>query len=327
MPFHQRWLLAGLATAAALSLVGCAIGEGQGQKPDSASSEARDPGPLPIVTPDPNDPYNAYLSEDLLAISSAKFEVEYKCYGSNGYPQFLEVLPVEKANAFRGQALTPDFKSTFASFGEIPWFPSEAYARAAGFGHSMPARDPYVHVSDAAFTHVSTSCEEKALATISGSAELLRAYTVLGNKLAEAVETAASKSKGPLTQKVFDCMSKGRYKVEPNGPNKQDIWNVDFGVPYGSQKPQQWPDLTKGGAVQIVPGTPENRYWPTALESEAAAAMHQCSIESGARDSWNNAINEAKKKALAENEATLSELNPKIRELAKSAAIAVQSQP
>lgn len=317
----SKWLTAGLVGSAAVALAGCGtVGTpGVGTQPVPR-------GPLPSATADPNDLYNAFLADDFLTINSARMELEYKCYAANGYPEFLTVLPAQKANAFRSNAVTPDFKSTFASFSELPWFPSEDYAKAAGFGHSTPGMDTFVATADDSFAQTAQDCEGETLTAIAASAELIRDYTALGNSLAEALTVAANQNKEPLTKDVFACMSRGDYPVDENGSNKQDIWGVDFGVPYGSPPADYYPDLTKGGAVQIVPATPEGTYVPTSEESNAAAAMYRCSVESGAQDAWQKAMNDAKQKALAENEATLTELNPKIQALAKSAALAVQNQ-
>jgi hypothetical protein len=327
MRWHYKWLTLGLIIVSALTLGGCGASTGKEGGTETGSTQVANQLPVPTETPDPNDPYNAFLSDDLLAINSAKIELEYKCYAANGYPQFLKVLSAQKANAFRSLALTPDFKSTFASFAESPWFPNEAYAKAAGFGHTMAAMDTYVFVSDSSFSQTSEECETKARSAMAGSSELIQPYAALGNTLADAISAAAEKNQHPLTQEVFACMSKGQYPVDENGPNKQPIWNVDFGVPYGTPPPQHWPNLTKGGPVQIVPASPEERYVPTSQESEAAAAMYQCSLSSGAHDSWEKAMTDAKNKALVQNESTLSELSPKIHALAKSAALAVQGQP
>lgn len=326
MRLDPRWLAFGLLAAAVIGITGCGSSATDMNAAQAVSAQTGAPATLPPVPADPNDPYDAFLSDDLLGINSAKMELEYKCYAANGYPQFLKVLPAQKANAFRSLALTPDFRTTFASFAELPWFPSEAYARAAGFGHSMPAIDTYVFTTDNSFQQTAQDCEAKALTSMGGTAKDLQSYTKLGNTLAEAIAAAAKQNKPPLTQEVFDCMSKGKYPVDPNGPNKQSIWNVDFGVPYGTPPPQHWPNLTKGGTVQIVPEKPEEHYVPTPQESEAAAAMYQCSISSGAHDAWEKDMTDAKEKALAQNEAALSELSPKIHALAKSAALAVQNQ-
>ncbi|KHL01025.1 hypothetical protein LK10_17850 [Sinomonas humi] len=104
-------------------------------------------------------------------------------------------------------------------------------------------------------------------------------------------------------------------------------WNVDFGVPLGVEpRMPQAEDLTKGAVTKVIPAEPALEYVPTAKESESAAAMYRCSVETGAHDDWLKIVNDAKNAALAKNEAALIELNPKIKELAKSAARALQEK-
>lgn len=273
------------------------------------------------------DPYATYKSADLLAINSAYNELRYGCLAENGYPQFLKVLPAQKANAFRGMAETPDFASTFASYSELPWFDSEQDARTKGYGSPAQALEPIVMTLDPAIGPVMNDCAQKALAAFEDREGTIQKYTQLGNTLAESIDSIAGKAKGDLTNKVFACMNKGKYPVDPNGANKANDWNVDFQVPMGEQPPQPRRDGSgmSGNAVIISPAVPAKPYVPTKEESESAAAMYHCSVETGAHDEWLNDIHQAEATAVSQNEAALDELNPKITALAKSASAALQS--
>lgn len=279
---------------------------------------------LPMA--DPSDPYSAYLAEDLLTINSAGRELDYRCYADNGYPEYLEVLPEQKANQFRSSASTPDFKTTFTSFAESPWFSSEEDAKAKGYGRTIPGLDAQVFSMDSALAKVVGNCNEATLKKTAGNEEVVSDYIQVGNALAEALAVIPNQAKDPGTKKVFECMGRAQYPVDPNGPNKSVGWGVDFGVPLGTEpRMRQAEDLTKGAVTKVIPAEPALQYVPTAMESESAAAMYRCSVETGARDDWLKIVNDAKNAALAKNEATLIELNPKIKELAKSAARALQA--
>lgn len=306
-----------VAIAALLVLLGTAV-SGCGNKAPAGHS-------VPIA--DPSDPYSAYLAEDLLAINSVSRELDYRCYAENGYPEYLEVLPGQKANEFRSAASTPDFKTTFRSYSRSPWFSSEEEARETGYGRTVPGLDAQVFTMDGSFRRVVEDCHDATLKKTSGNAEVVSAYIQLGNALAEGLAAIPSRIKDPLTKEVLECMNRGPYPVDPNGPNKPSGWNVDFGVPLGTQpRIPEATDLTKGAVTKVIPAEPAQQYVPTAKESDSAAAMYRCSVETGAHDDWVKAVDEAKNAALAKNEATLIELNPKIKELAKSAALALQAK-
>lgn len=168
----------------ALWLTACGVSEGSSgsssQHSISTSTEVRS---RPSVASDPNDLYNAYLADDLLAINSATVELEYKCYAESGFPQFLEVLAAQKANSFRSLATTPDFKSTFISFSELPWYPNEEYARSVGFGRDTPGLDSFVNVSDPSFRLLSEQCKESASSAIGGFVHLVKATFPLATAL------------------------------------------------------------------------------------------------------------------------------------------------
>jgi|GEM_PF-4450830 len=272
------------------------------------------------------DPYAIYKSADLLAINSAFDELKYRCLAENGYPQFLQVLPAQKANAFRGMAETPDFAATFTSYAELPWFASEQDAREKGYGIPGQAIGPTVMTMDPAIGPVMNDCTTKARAAVGDQDGTIQKYTELGNTLAGAIDSIAGKAKGDLTNRVLACMNKSKYPVDPNGANKNNDWNVDFQVPLGVQPPRSHQDVSgmNGNAVIITQAIPAKPYVPTKEESESAAAMYRCSVETGAHDEWLNDIHQAEATAISQNEAALDELNPKITALAKSASAALQ---
>ncbi|BAS18391.1 hypothetical protein AHiyo8_pI66950 (plasmid) [Arthrobacter sp. Hiyo8] len=162
-----------------------------------------------------------------------------------------------------------------------------------------------------------------------GSETLVQDYTSLGNTLSGALAAAAKENQDELTKKVFACMVNGKYPVDPNGPNKQPVWGVDFGVPLGTQPPIPRPSVSGSlnSTVRVIPAVPAANYVPTQQESESAAAMYQCSIDSGVHTVWVQKMTEAKHAAVAKNETALTEMGPKIHSSAKAAALAVQSQP
>jgi len=295
---------------------------------DTASSAT--PGPtrtysadVPAV--DPNDPYNLYLADDLLQINSSLTELQFKCFAQNGYPEFLDVLPAQKADDFRTLAETPDFRSTFSSYAELPWQVSSDAAKRHGFGRDVLPIVRSVVVKDTAFPVVQQNCRTEALAAASGNQGLIQQYVSLGNTLASALVVADDKYRPSFNDKVFKCMGEKGSPVDKGGPNVHPVWQVDFQVPLGSVTEPPFPNLKGGGNTVINPGRPGVAYMPTAEESRAAETMYRCSVDSGAKSDWENAMNEAKKTALSTQEAQISELNPAIKQLAKSAAAATQA--
>ncbi|MEV7661983.1 hypothetical protein [Paenarthrobacter sp. NPDC089316] len=313
-----------LKTSITISVLGLAACSNAPSVTGTSTPQASRPYSQPSTKVDENDPYNGYLSKELLNINSSLTELQFKCYSSNGYPEFLEVLPDQKADDFRTLAETPDFSSTFNSYGEMPWRASAEEARMRGFGHDLTPLVRSVVVMDAAFSAVQQDCHGWAVKKIGGDPSLIRNYTTLGNTLASELNAAAEKMRPALNDRVFACMSEKGTPVDKNGPNKNPVWQVDFQIPTGNASEPPWPDLTKGGSVVINPGRPGTAYMPTSEESRAAEVMYQCSVDIGAQREWQQTLTEAKASAIAAQEGQLSELNPLIKELAKSAAAATQ---
>lgn len=268
-----------------------------------------------------DDPYGTYLGMDLLNINSAINASQYNCYADNGYPQFLEVLPEQKADSFRSIADTPDFPTAFASFTDSPWFSSEEQAKSLGFGKTSSPTERSVVVMDTSFPSVMADCRKSVLEDLGVNATIINQYIQLGNTLVDTI-VAAGSIQPALDSRIFDCLEKRGYPLDRGGANIDPTWGVDFGIALGSVVSPPFPDLTKQGSIAVVPASSET-YTPTAEESKMAGDMYKCSVETGSKTEWEKNILNAKNTVLNSNETALTELNPEIRSLAAKVSAAL----
>ncbi|KIA73410.1 hypothetical protein ANMWB30_23370 [Arthrobacter sp. MWB30] len=293
-----------VAALVAVSVVGCNAPESSVPQPGYTSAAATEP-PSGM-------PYSAFRAQDLLDIYSAVTEITYECYAENGYPEFLQVLPEQKANLFRTVPSTPDYVSAFDRLAKAPWFDSEDEARKGGYGHGASAVLTSVYAMDVAFRDIARTCATKADEKLPGSQAFIRDYSALGATLADALKAATARNWDEETEKIFACMSTHDFPVTPSGPNISPSWGVDFGVPLGVEPVPDYPQITEGAKIQIVPTLPAKSYVPTPQEAESAAVMHNCSIETGAREAWDRAMVDAESDAISKNLTKLTELNAEL---------------
>ncbi|NWL32645.1 hypothetical protein DM791_06970 [Paenarthrobacter nitroguajacolicus] len=263
-------------------------------------------------------PYSAYRAQDLLTIYSAVTEITYECYAENGYVEFLEVLPEQKANMFRTLPSTPDYASAFGRLTKAPWFESEGEARKSGYGHGASAVVTSVYAMDVEFRDVARTCASKADEKLPGSQAFIADYSGLGATLADALKAVTDRNWDEVTEKIFACMATHDFPVSPSGPNMSPSWAIDFGVPLGVEPVPDFPQIIEGARIQVVPTSPAKNYVPTSEEAESAAVMHKCSVETGARESWEKAMIDAERGAISQNHVKLAELNaalPKLLEI------------
>jgi len=256
-----------------------------------------------------------------LAINSALTEAQYKCYASNGYPQFLEVLPEQKQDSFRGRADTPDFSTTFASLSESRWFANEDQARRMGLGKITNPTPRSVFVTDTSFLGVKETCQTSTMKRLGIDAKTFQSYIELGNRLAETLGQLGNGNLNSSNDKVFDCLKQKGHSVDKNGPNKDPNWGADFGITLGKVSESQSEETADSspGPVTIKPAESQT-YTPTADESKLAVDLYRCSLETGVKADWDKQVADAKQKALKANETQLTDLGPKIKQLAAKIA-------
>lgn len=262
----------------------------------------------------------AFRAQDLLDIYAAVTEITYECYASHGYPQFKQVLPEQRRNLFRSLPSTPDYVTAFAKLKKVPWFESEEDARLSGYGQGFPAVVTSVYAMDVAFRDVARTCAAQANEQIPGSQEFVASYSGLGATLADALKSVTDRDWDAVTENIFTCMAKNGFPVSSTGDNVSPKWTVDFGVLLGKQPTPEFPQIAEGAKIQIVPTMPAKGYFPTPEESESAAVMHRCSVETGARGAWEDAISAVEFETVSINESKLTKLNAKIPALLAAAS-------
>jgi hypothetical protein len=289
-----------------MCVVGCAAVESSDDQ-DISTQESHDQGSL-----------KTYFSQEVLSINAAVMEATYQCYGRHGYPQFIEVLEAQKISQFTTLPSTSDFTSVFAELKREPWFESEDDARTRGYGRSTPDVAASVYVRDASFRDVAGVCASDVEEIYPGSAAALGDYVALGHRLAQFLQAVTDRNWDEETQKVLACMAGKNFPVIPDGLNRSPTWDMDFGVPLGSEPELDFPKVQSDEPVQISPAIPGKPYKPTPQEAESAVTMYLCSIETGARMTWTKAMTEAEGSAVEANRTELEAWRPKILALAVS---------
>ncbi|MCX2748383.1 hypothetical protein OOZ51_11215 [Arthrobacter sp. MI7-26] len=266
----------------------------------------------------------SYLSDEVLTLNASVTELNYRCLADNGFPEFVAVLPAQKANKFRTIPPNLDFKAMFDDVTRSPWFETKDDAKALGYGRNAKGLDTRVVVSDPAFLAVAKECGDKVQAKLPGSHDVLATYADIGVKIIKAINDAGESSFKASSGAVYDCMAQHKFPVSSTAPNRVAPWGVDFGVPLGSQPPRPPAnDPVSSHGVNIIPAVPGSEYAPSAEEKESATIMFNCSIETGVRTQWKKSVDDAIRATLAENQSSLDSLRTKLTEMAKAASDAV----
>jgi hypothetical protein len=312
-------LLRTLAIISVLSLTGLSGCTSPTQQPRDTQDQDHAVEQQPAD--DGSEPYATFRSDLLLNVYTVFKEAEFKCLAQNGYPQFDAVLPKLLSNSFTSLAETPDFGPTLHGYAKSPWFDSEEEARESGFGHAINARDAYVFVNDPEFAGKQNDCAALSLQHHPGARELISGYINVGNNLARAVAKAGQEIKPGLMNSVYQCMAEKNHRLDARGKNILPDWQVDFGIELGDQKafPRQEPSA--GENIQIIPAVEAQPYVPTEAESDTAADVYRCSVETGARDSWASSIKKKKLDELEINSKALGDLTPALQKLANELGV------
>ena len=265
--------------------------------------------PLPTgpgKTADSANPFDAVLTEEFDSIQHAQKVMSLQCVVDNGYPdvaQFVPEAPQEQARTSLEQA---------GGF----FFLSREQAERDGFGYSTPASPKKLFVHDQAFGAVSDACFTTAWTELGPDAEnTTLQYRALMSRLSGQMFKVLENAK-PLTDRILQCLKDKGHPVS-SGDTRGISPNIEMGqVPQRAERPG--PRMTSG--VEILDGVPEARYIPSHAESVLAGDYYTCAEQTGVRASFQQDLTAAKKTAIADNEAQLTELNTKISALAKKAA-------
>jgi hypothetical protein len=267
-------------------------------------------GPTGSATSGPeSDPYDIYRSHDLQTIDAAQKLGLYKCLAAEGFPQLLENDPdPEGADASEG-----------LEFPDNLWFDSEEQARQNGFGHNEPGRRSTFRLKDPAYIAHIDSCMSSAWEALGADAErTIVTYAQLGNKLRGEAFTTINERIPEFRDRIYKCLQKEEAPVSQQADNE---WGLSFNFTVGSLEgvePKEIEGLQPGFSEAI----PERKYIPTPKESEIAAQVHNCAVDTGVKKEVQELAYRDRKATIAKVETELTELNAKISDMAaKSAAL------
>ncbi|PQZ93654.1 hypothetical protein CQ018_08300 [Arthrobacter sp. MYb227] len=125
---------------------------------------------------------------------------------------------------------------------------------------------------------------------------------------------ASELSKEPL-DRIVRCLAEQKYSLTRN---TQGIAGFDTTIRFGDfERPAQEPHIIIRIGMEYVAAIKPNRYIPTTKESELAAAYVECGKSTGAATEYLTAIRREQQKIVDRYNAQLTELTPRIEELAK----------
>jgi hypothetical protein len=261
----------------------------------------------PGKTADSANPFDAVLTEDFDTVTHAQKVLSLQCVEDNGYPEVAQFIPeTAQVNA----------RASLEQVGIGFFFSSREQAERDGFGHSTPASPKKLIVHDQAYGTISDTCSTTAWEALGPDAEKTTLqYNMLMSRLIAQMIKVVENTK-PHTDKILQCLKDKGHPVT-GGDTRGISPNIEMGQ---VQQPAERPGPTRTSGVEILDAVPEARYVPSPAESALAGDYYTCSEETGVRASFAQDLTAAKKKAITESEAQLSELNTKIAALAKKAA-------
>ena len=257
------------------------------------------------------DAYDIYLAEEVDTIEFGQDVLRFHCLVDNGYTEFEAFVPESPTERARQDA---DQITTDDSF-----FASEQDAKSRGLREEPAGPAPAkVYTHDSSFGTISDACDATAWDALGSDARQLHLeYRQLGNAFG-ALGTSLSEDLVRLQHTVAQCLVDAG---EPVTAAQDQLFGIRPDIELG--QPVVYPERigpkqTQG--VEIIPADAEIAYVPTPAESDLAVKYYECSRQTGAREEFEHLLSEAKTEIVAEHEAELSELNPKIQELARKAA-------
>jgi hypothetical protein len=150
------------------------------------------------------------------------------------------------------------------------------------------------------------------------------AYFDLGNKISgRLMKQIDERLDDGLAAKMLTCVRDAGYPVDDEQqflktPRPQ-LLGVTFGAP-DTAPDNEWRPAKKTGTVEVGPAIPARPYRPTPEESDLAATWLSCRTSTTLAAQQMAAAIAVQKELVAEHETSFTELNPRIRRIAKQAA-------
>ncbi|MEU8072550.1 hypothetical protein AB0B20_22615 [Micromonospora sp. NPDC049151] len=236
-----------------------------------------------------------------------------KCMADAGYPQNLQV------DSSRPYPTTSVFVTDESQFGLL----SEDQARAKGFGQDPGWQPPKVASFDKNYDEVAEKCRGAGWRALgSGSEDLFRSYHDLGNELLLYREEVDRRLPEDLPAKMLTCIKRKGYQPADEQQflqtPKPQLLGIEFGQVEGGS--EEWTPNPEPGTVQVDRAFSPGKYVPTPEEAKLAVAWYQCQQETGTTKANRETIAAVQREFVEKRAEALTELNPKIEALAKTAA-------
>jgi hypothetical protein len=281
----------------------------------SAAACGADDPPAGREMVDERNPLALFLGESLGLIDYAQLKLRNECLAEAGYPQNLSTMMDRPIPAFGMFVITP------RTFGPT----TEQEARRIGFGRDEPAEPPAVVSSDPNYDRASDTCTEKAWDRLGDDVQdAYYAYFDLGNKIGGRLMKAVTERLDQrLPAKMLACVRGRGYDADDEQQFLKTPRPQLLGVPLGAADPAPdtgWRPTKKPGAIEVGPAIPARPYRPTPEESELAVVWLRCRTETTLAEQQMAAAVAVQKELVAEHETSFTELNPRIRRIAKQAA-------
>ncbi|GIE95611.1 hypothetical protein [Paractinoplanes rishiriensis] len=263
---------------------------------------------------DERNPLALFLGESLGLIDYAQLKLRNECLAEAGYRQNLETMMDRPIPAFATFAITA------RTFGPT----TEQEARRVGFGRDQPAEPSPVVSFDPNYDRTMDECGEKAWDRLGDDVrDIYHSYFDLGNKIAGSLmKTVHDRLDKGIPAKMLACVRESGYRTTDEEEFLRTPRPQLLGVAFGAvdqTSATEWQPAKKPGTVEVGPAVPALRYHPTAEESELAVVWLRCRQRTTLAEQQLAVAVAVQKEMVTRYETSFTELNPRIRDIAKQA--------
>jgi hypothetical protein len=202
---------------------------------------------------------------------------------------------------------------------------SDEQARAQGFGRDERVQKANVVSFDAGFDRAFVACRNDAGEEIGHEVakverQVADLYNKVGDERVEAMNSPKERAEtDQAVHALLACVEQRGFR--PVKPGVRTLEAFGIGRPAGRHEGAEPPaPERKPGTIAVLPAVPARRYVPTPQESRLAVAAAQCARQTGYAERIGAQWTRLLRDALAEHEAEIVELRPKVEQIAKSAA-------